>query len=193
MRALSSIAAFCAVQIFSVSAIAAPETYVVDASHTHVQFSVKRFGFNYIIGEFKDLSGSLTLDEDAPDTSTVSAEIKTESLESGDDVRNGHVMGEFWFDVANHPTITFISTGIELTGDDAAIITGDLTIKGVTKPVSLDAKLNRIGVDPASKRKAAGFSATANLSRSAFGMSIAEKLIGDDVAIRIELLAHQSE
>ncbi len=193
MRAFTIVAAFCTALILAPNAYAAPEAYEIDASHTHVQFSVKRFGFNYIIGEFKDMTGTLMLDEVKPDASTVSVEINTKSLESGDDLRNSHVSGEFWFDVAAYPAIIFTSTGVEVTGEDSAVIRGDLTIKGITQSVALDATLNRIGADPATKRKAAGFSATTNLSRAAFGMSIAENLIGDDVAIRIELLAHKAD
>ena len=173
----------------SPSAVAEPASYTIDASHTHVQFSVMRFGFNQIIGEFQELSGEIVLDEDAPESSSVRVTIDTTSLESGDPLRNEHVSGPAWLDTNSHPTMSFASTNVEQTSEMTALITGDLTIKGITQPVVLNATLNRIGTDPVSRGQAAGFSATAQISRAAFGIDVAGNLIGDEVSIRIEALA----
>ncbi|MBT8472631.1 MAG: YceI family protein [Marinicaulis sp.] len=171
----------------------AGETYELDPSHTHVVFSVQRFGFNDVIAFFPAVAGNISLDHDAPENSAVEVEIGVASIVSGDATRNEHLVGEFWFNVGEHPTITFKSTSVERTGEDTAEVTGDLTVLGVSKSVSLNVKLNKLGADPASKREAAGFSATATLNRHDFGMSIAENLIGGDVSIRIETLAHKAE
>lgn len=176
-----------------VSVANAGETYEIDPSHTHVVFSVQRFGFSDVIAFFPDVAGQITLDKDAPEKSSVEVEIGVASIVSGDATRNEHLVGEFWFNADQHPTVTFNSTLVELIGENAANVTGELTLLGVSKPVTLIVKLNKLGVDPASKKDAAGFSATTTLNRHDFGMSIAENLIGGEVSVRIETLAHKSE
>lgn len=171
----------------------AADRYELDPAHTHVQFSVERFGFNDIIGYFPGVAGVVTLDRDAPENSAVEAEISVASLESGDETRNAHVTGGSWLDAAEFATIAFKSTGVETTAENAARVTGDLTVLGETRAVTLDVTLNKLGTDPATKRMAAGFSATTVLKRSEFGLTTAGALVGDDVAVRIEVLAHKSE
>lgn len=190
---LTPAAAFLAAACVSVNHAEAEERYEIDPAHTHVQFSVRRFGFNDVIGSFPDVKGVIALDQDAPEKSSVEVEIGVASLESGDATRNGHLTSEFWFNAEEHPVMTFKSTAVDVTGDNTANVTGDLTVLGVTKPVTLDVTLNKIGTDPATKGEAVGFSATGLLNRHDFGMSIAENLIGGDVAIRIETLAHKAE
>ena len=167
--------------------------YEIDASHSHIQFSVQRFGFNDVIGAFGDVKGVITLDEEAPENSAVEVEISVASLKSGDATRDEHLASPFWFNQEAFPTITFKSTAVEQIDDKTAKVTGDLTLLGATKPVTLNVMLNKIGPDPATKKEAAGFSVTANLDRTAFGMETAANLIGNDVAIRIEVLAHEAE
>ena len=188
-------AAACAVAspFFAVTSAAAADRYEIDAGHTHVQFSVNRFGFTDVIAGFLDVSGVITIDEDAPENSSVEAEIKVASVESGNEERDKSIRTEFWLNAAEHPTITFQSTEVTLGENDTAAVTGNITILGVTQPITLSVALNKLGTDPASRRQAVGFSATANLKRSEFGLMTAQKLIGDDIAIRIETLAHKVE
>ena len=167
--------------------------YEIDASHTHVQFSVQRFGFNDVIGAFGDVKGVIALDQDNPENSNVQVEIGVASLNSGDATRDEHLASPFWFNMEEFPTVTFKSTSVELIDDRTANVTGDLTLLGATQPITLRVVLNKIGQDPATKKEAAGFSATATLDRTAFGMETAANLIGNDVAIRIETLAHKVE
>ena len=169
----------------------AADQYEIDAAHTHVQFSVRRFGFNDVIGFFPDVSGVVTLDHEAPEKSRVEAEIGVASLVSGDATRNEHVLGEFWLNAGAFPVMRFRSTSVKIESENQATVTGDLTLLGETLPVELDVTLNKLGADPATKREAAGFSATGLLKRSDFGSQTALGLVGDEVSIRIETLAHK--
>ncbi len=168
----------------------AADTYVIDASHTQVFFIVERFGFNNTIGSFTDVKGTLVLDEDNPANSSVNVKIKTNSLWSGHAEREKHVKGKFWLNVEEFPTITFTSTKVILDGEKNAKVTGDLTIWGKTQPAVLDVTLNKIGMDRATKKNAAGFSAMTKINRSDYGHTIAAPMVGDEVMIKIEALSH---
>ncbi len=182
-------AAFFASAVFTAPVLAA-DTYAIDASHTQVFFSVERFGFNNTIGAFTDVKGTLILDEESPANSTVSVEIATDSLWSGHAEREKHVKGPFWLNVEEFPTIIFTSTSVTLDDEKNAKVTGDLTMWGKTQPATLNVTLNKIGVDRATKKKAAGFSAKTSINRSEFGHTIAAPMVGDEVSIKIEALAH---
>lgn len=183
--------------VFAGSLVAAPalagDAYVIDASHTQVLFSVERFGFNSTIGAFTDVKGTLDLDEEHPEKSTVNVQIATNSLWSGHAERERHVMGEKWLNVEKYPTITFTSTNVTLDGDKKAMVAGDLTIWGQTHSAVLEVVLNKIGTDITNKKKAAGFSAQTRIKRSDYGHTLAAPLVGDVVTIKIEALAHLKE
>ncbi len=189
--ATSAVSASSAVSAASAtSAAAAADRFEIDPAHSHVQFSVRRFGFNAIIGEFRDVAGVVLLEGDSLSGGSVVASVQTASLVSGDATRDGHVRGEHWLNAAKYPTIQFRSTSVQALGRDAATVRGDLTLLGVTRAVSLDVRFNKRGIDPSNQKEAAGFSATGMLRRSDFGLQTAPQLIGEEVAIRIEVLAH---
>lgn len=165
--------------------------YRIDAAHSHVQFSVDRFGFNAIIGEFRDFDGVIVLPDGALAGGAVSATIRTASLVSGDGERDAIVKGEHWLDATRFPTIGFRSTGVTLRGSQSALVAGELTLRGVTRPVVFEASLNKLGTDASLEREAAGFTAAALIKRSEFGIETAGALIGDVVRIRIEIIAHR--
>lgn len=171
----------------------AEDRFEIDPSHTFVQFSVQRFGFNDVIATIPDVKGVITLDQEALENSSVEVEIGVASMASGDATREQALMTPFWFNAEEFPKIAYRSISVERIGDDQADVTGELTILGVTKPIVMRVVFNKIGKDPANKREAVGFSATASLKRSDFGMMTAANLVGDDVAIRIETLAHKME
>ncbi len=189
--ALFSAAGIIAAACAPVSSAVAAERYEIDASHTHVQFSVLRFGFADTIGTFTDVSGVISLDRQASENSSVEVEINVASLASGDASRDAAVLSKFWFNVEEFATMTFTSTSVALDGENHARVTGDLTLLGVTKPITLDVKLNKIDMDRAAKKEGAGFSITGNLNRLDWGMETAANFVGTDVAIRIEALAHK--
>lgn len=165
------------------------QQYALDPAHTQVTFSVSRFGFTHIFGRFDAVAGELNLDQAHPENSRVEATIQTASISSGDATRDEHLRSARWFDAAQFPTMQFHSTSVRRTGDQSAEIDGELTLHGVTQPVTLMASLNQIGRNPANGGQAAGFSATATVSRAQFGMNTAPQLIGDEVRITIEALA----
>lgn len=170
-------------------AFAAEVAYTMDPAHTQTSFTVDRFGFTSILGVFARSEGTIWLDEAAPEKSRVEATVSTDSLWASDATRDGHLKGERWLNVAKNPTMTFKSTKVEKTGDTTAKVTGDMTIMGVTQPVILDVKLNKIGTAPTGMKKMAGFTITGQISRKAFGSTSAAGMIGDTVNIHIETLA----
>ena len=168
----------------AVSAQAA-ETYTLDASHTAVTFHINHFGFSNPSGKFMNVEGSVTLDEKDPAKSSVEVTIPVAKLETGVPKLNEHLMTKDFFDVATYPTAIFKSDKVEVTGASTAKVTGNLTLHGVTKPVTLDVTLNKIG-ENMMKKKTAGFSATATLKRSDFGITTYIPNLGDDVKLDIE-------
>lgn len=171
----------------------AADDYLIDGAHTQLMFEVDRFGFTNTIGTFAEVEGVIRLDEKKPAKSSVEATIKVASVKSDNEEREGHVKGPHWLDAEKFPVMTFKSTGVVLEGEDAAKVTGDLTLHGVTAPVTLDVKLRKIGDDPVTNRKAAGFSVRGSLDRTAFGINTATGLIGTEVTILIEALGVQAE
>lgn len=193
MPTIFAVASILAAACAPATTAQAGDRFELDPGHTHVQFSVRRFGFNDVIATMPDVSGIITLDQEAPENSSVEVEIGVASIASGNATREQALMTPFWFNVEEFPKITYRSLSVERIGDDQADVTGELTILGVTKPIVMRVVFNKIGNDPATKREAVGFSATASLKRSDFGMMTAANFVGDDVEIRIETLAHKIE
>lgn len=169
---------------FSAPALAA-DTYKFDPSHTQVVWSVNHFGFSHPSGKFALVDGSLTLDEAKPENSKVSATIAIANLYTGIDKLNEHILSDTFLDAKKFPTATFASNEVIVTGKDTAKVSGNLTLHGVTKPVTLDLTLNKLGENMMHK-KTAGFSATTNIKRSDFGIMAYLPNLGDEVKIEIE-------
>ncbi len=174
---------------FAAPAFATEQAYDLDPAHTQTTFSVDRFGFTSIFGVFSRSGGTVWIDEDHPEKSHVDAWVTTDSLWSSDATRDGFVRGKSWLDSVANPTLTFKSTKVERTGTTTANVTGDLTLFGQTHSVVFATKLNKIGTDIATQRRAAGFSLEGDISRKDFGSTTAARLIGDLVHIRIEALS----
>ncbi|MFZ5668032.1 MAG: YceI family protein [Pseudomonadota bacterium] len=179
-----------ALALAAAPALAAPVAYRIDPSHTQTTFQVDRFGFTSILGAFTRAEGTIWIDEADPARSRVEAWVETASLYAGDAAREDHLRGERWLNAGANPTIRFVSTGVALTGPGAADVTGDFTLNGVTRRVTLQVKLNKIGVAPGSNRQSAGFTITGVVRRSDFNIApkVPSTLIGDAVTIRIEAL-----
>ena len=184
MRKLAFATALGAAAMVGGQALAADE-FVFDKSHTHILFYIDHLGFSTTQGEFLDFEGSLSLDTEAPENSSVSVTIDAASLDSGWADRDAHLRSDDFLDVENHPTITFTSSEVTLTGDNTADVAGDLTILGTTQPVVLAVTLNNMGEHPFSGETVAGFEATTTISRSDFGMGFGVPAIGDEVEIVI--------
>jgi polyisoprenoid-binding protein YceI len=179
-----------AAALFAASAAhAEPVTYQLDPNHTQVAFSIDRFGFTRILGQFDQVEGELILDEANPANSSVRAVVQMASVSAGNATRDDHLRGERWLNAAQFPTMEFQSTSVRLTGENSAEVIGNLTLMGQSHPLTLDVTLNRIADAPNNNRRAAGFSATGSLSRSSWGIVTATPIIGDAVSIQIEALA----
>ena len=187
---MKQITAF-AVALFLMLPIAhAAEIYKLDPNHANVFWHADHFGFSKPSGKFSDVAGTLVLDEAKPENSTVNVTIKTGSLVTGIPKFDAHLKSKDFFDVEKFPEMTFVSNKVVMTGKDKAKVTGALTIHGVTKPATLDVKLNKLAVHPMSKEKAAGFSATTVIKRSDFGINYALPDVVDQVEITIEAEAN---
>lgn len=169
------------------SAKAVEDFYNFDKAHTQILFFVSHLGFSMSQGEFLDYDGHFIFDQRAPEESSVEIAIQTASIDMDDEKWDAHMKGEDFFDVEKHPVMTFKSTSVEITGERSANVTGDLTLLGVTKPAVLAATFNKAGRHPFNQKFVAGFSATATIKRSEFGMNYGLPLIGDEAEVRIEV------
>jgi polyisoprenoid-binding protein YceI len=179
--------AFGLIAFSATAAQAAPEKYTFDPVHTQVMFSVDHIGFSHSHGKFLKFDGGFTFDADKVEASAVNVKIDTASLNMDDGTWEEHLKGENFFNVAKFPAMTFKSTKIEKSGEKEGKLTGELTVLGVTKPVTLDVKWNKSGVHPYSQQYIAGFSASGVIKRSDFGMTYGLPGIGDEVALNIQV------
>lgn len=171
----------------------AAESYKFDPHHTSVIWSAVHFGHSSPHGIFSNIEGELTLDEAAPAKSSFKVTIPTDKIATGIPKFDDHLKGADFFNVEKFPTATFVSKSVDVTGDKTAKVTGDLTLVGVTKPVTLDVTLNQIAPNPMSGKKTAGFSATTTIKRSEFGINYAIPGVSDDVKLQIEAEANIAE
>jgi polyisoprenoid-binding protein YceI len=174
-----------ALALFSFSANAA-DTYKFDPHHTSVVWTANHFGFSNPSGKFSEVEGELTLDEKNPAKSQVNVVIKMVNLFTGYSNFDNHLKGSDFFNVDKFSTATFTSKKVTITGKNTAKIVGDLTLVGVTKSITLNAKLNKIDINPISQKRTAGFTATALIKRSDFGIDYAIPSVGDNVKLLIE-------
>lgn len=159
-------------------------TYTVDTDHTQIAWGVDHLGFNVYYGIFGNPTGTLTLDPAKPEAASVSLTIPVDKVTTTSEKLNAHLKSADFFDTAKFPTATFKSTGVVVDGLKAKI-TGDLTIKGITKPVVLDARFTGTGPNPMSKIETAGFEARATIKRSDYGITYALPVLGDEVSLHI--------
>jgi polyisoprenoid-binding protein YceI len=160
-------------------------SYAVDPAHTQVGFGVSHMGFTTYYGHFTDASGTLELTPKNPAGSKLSVSVPTASVATTSEKLDGELKSEQWFDAAKYPAISFVSTQIVPSGNGEAKVVGNLTMHGVTRPVTLDAKFVGAGVNPLDKKYTVGFAITGVVSRSEFGVKTYVPLIGDEVAITI--------
>jgi len=159
--------------------------YALDKSHAKVVFSINHLGFSTYYGFFTDLAGSLELDPAAPANSALSITININKMVTTDPKLDTKLKSDAFFDVAKFPKATFNSTNIELTGEGTGKLTGDLTLHGVTKPVTLDVTFNGAGTPPMTQLYVVGFDAVGTLKRSDFGIKNFVPLVGDEVKLVI--------
>ena len=160
--------------------------YQLDPVHTQVFFSVSHLGFSNPLGRFRVKDGWFRFDPERWDQSSCSVTIAVDSLDLGDDGWQKKMLSDEFFDAKQYPEMNFECTGLEKSGDDAGRLAGKLAMHGHTREVSLELKLNKVGVHTYSFKRMAGFSAQGTLKRSDFGMKALLPAVGDEVTLRIE-------
>ena len=167
-------------------------TWDIDASHSTVGFSVRHMMVSKVRGYFRDFSGEIVTAED-PTQSSVTARINMDSIDTRQEQRDAHIRSADFFDVGNHTVMTFRSTEVRTDGADWTVV-GDLTIKGITKPVALALEVNGFGPDAYGGTRA-GFSAKTEISRKEFGVDIDMPMdgggvvVGDKISVELEIEA----
>jgi len=171
-------------------AFAAAQKYDIDTGHTQVQFTWNHFGFSNPSATLEKISGDFELDTADLTKSTISVTLPLEGLHTGVPKLDEHLKSKDFFDAATNPNITFKSTKVEKSGAERLKVTGDLTVHGVTKPVTLDVKINKIGDNPMVKAPSAGFDADTTIKRSEFGVGAYVPNVGDDIKVHITFDSH---
>ena len=175
------------------SAVAAPEKYVLDASHSQILFSYNHLGYSTTWGMFSGFEGEIMFDKEDPAGSSVTVSMPVKSMFTGWEKRDAHFMGSDFFGATDDELVSFTSTGIEVTGDNTALITGDLTLNGITKSVVLDAQLNAASEHPMAKKPWAGFNATTTLKRTDYDVGNFAPFVSDEVEVQISVEAMKAE
>jgi polyisoprenoid-binding protein YceI len=181
-KALTLGLAVASVATFSV---AKPVDYKIDPTHTATVFTWNHFGFSTPSANFSDIQGTISVDNAKPADSSVNVTIPLASLNTNVKALDEHLKTPDFFDAEKYPNITFKSTKVQALGKNKYKITGNLTVKDVTKPVVLDAVLNKQGVHPMTKAQSIGFNATTSFNRSAFGVGAYVPNVGDKITVNI--------
>lgn len=173
---------------FSLSAFASPDTFVIDSTHTFSRFSYSHFGYSTQSSRFDSTSGKIVLDR-AAKTGSVEVTIDAKSVNTGFATFNNHIQAEDFFDTAKYPTISYKSTKFNFKGDKLASVDGNLTIKGVTKPVTLEVTSFQCMEHPMLKKEACGADAVARIKRTEFNAGKYAPYVGDDVTLTFAIEA----
>lgn len=170
----------------SLAAAIASGEYELDENHAYIEFSYSHLGLSNPKLRFNEFDAVLNLNGEDMTISSVSINIDAASIDSAIAQFNDELKGEDFFDVANHPTITFASTSYEETSPATGTLSGELTIKGITRPVTLDVRINAANENVMSRKHMIGFSAAGVLNRSDFGLDAGLPMVGDEVSLRIQ-------
>lgn len=188
-RLMNPIALLTLVLAGTATATAKPIRYELDPVHSRIVFSVGHDGYSHALGTFSRPHGVLWFDPDDWRNSRVEVLIDANTLDLGDAEFNARISKRDYLDASQHPQARFVSTSVEPVSDTTARVHGTLSIRGSEAPVTLDVTLNRMARSAYSLRRTVGFSATATLSRAAFGMTAHAKAVDDAVHLRIEVEA----
>jgi polyisoprenoid-binding protein YceI len=189
---IATAAALATVVLLS-SASAAPVTFELDPAHTHIGFQIRHL-VSKVYGQFNQFAGTLIYDAEKPTASSVEVTIQTATIDTNNDKRDGHLKSADFFDAEKFPTITFKSKSVAVDGQKLTL-NGDLTMHGITKPVTLNGEIGGVIGDPG--KRMAGFSVTGTIDRKAFDITWNRTLdqdntlLGEDVAIQIDVEANE--
>ena len=185
---MNKLALAVALSAFSAVTFAAPETFNIDPAHTAPRFEYSHFGYSNQLHRFDKTSGKIVIDR-AAKTGSVDVTIDATSVNTGYALFNQHIQGEDYFDTAKYPAISFKSTKVKFDGDKPVAVDGNLTIKGVTKPVTLTLSSFHAMPHPMAKKDAIGANATAKVKRSEFNMGKNAPYVSDEVTLSIAVEA----
>ena len=188
MKSLKQLSAALALSSMAALATAAPQTYVIDSTHTFPRFSYSHFGYSTQLSSFSNTQGKVVLDAQAR-TASVEVEIDIKSVNTGFADFNNHLQGEDFLDATRYPKATFKSTRVVFDGDKPKAIEGQLTIKGVTKPVTLTVTSFQAMPHPMLKKPALGANAFTQIKRSEFNAGMYAPYVADEVRIDIAIEA----
>jgi polyisoprenoid-binding protein YceI len=174
-------------------AFAEAEKYALDSSHSQIVFSYNHLGYSTSYGMFSGFAGEIMFDQANPAASSVTVSFPVKTMLTGWQERFDHFMSPDFFGAADDEMVTFTSTGIEVTGENTARITGDLTLNEVTKSVVLEAKLNQVGDHPMANMPWAGFDATTTLLRSDYNLGTFAPFVSDEVQVQISIEAMKAQ
>lgn len=180
-----AIAAAAAASLYAPLSQAELKTYQIDPMHTAVAISWDHFGFSNPMAFIPNATGEVKFDSENPQKSTVNVTLPVGQIDTFVPKLTEEFRGAEYFDVAKYPTATFRSTKVTAKGDDKFEIVGDLTLKGITKPVTLEAKLNKQGEQPMLKKPAIGFDATGTIKRSDFKIDKYVPHVSDEIRLTI--------
>lgn len=168
----------------------AAEKLTIDDQHTYVLWRIKHLGFSTQAGKWY-AKGFVILDKEKPENSKVDVTIDVAKVVTGIPELDKHLQGKLFFDVQQYPTATFVSDKVDVTSDTTALVHGKLTLRGISKPVTLNVRMNKVGKNPLNDRMTVGFTATTGLKRSDFGMKTLLPDLDDEVMIEIGAEAYQ--
>ena len=170
---------------------ASAASYNIDARHTQVLFTYSHFGLSHQVGRLMEVSGTFDFDPAQPAKSSIDVQVPMSSLSTGIAKLDAHMNGPDMFDAEKFPTASFKSGKVTVLGKDRLSVAGELTIRGVTKPVSFDVTINKAETDPVRKTAAAGFDASTTIKRSDFGIGFMLPKVADEVKLSISMEARQ--
>lgn len=174
--------------LFSTTVLASQETFVIDGTHTLPRFSYSHFGYSTQVSRFDKTTGKIMLDRQAQ-TGSVDVTVETASVNTGSTLFNEHIQGADFLDTARYPTMTFRSNRLKFDGDRLTSVEGTLTLKGISKPVTLTVSSFQCMPHPILKKDACGANATTVLKRTDFNMGKYAPHVGDEVTVTIPVEA----
>ncbi|OJJ12410.1 polyisoprenoid-binding protein [Alphaproteobacteria bacterium AO1-B] len=172
-----------ALSVLAGAAVAEPVAFDFDKSHSNLSFTYDHLGYSTTDGRFGDWDGTLLIDKETPANSSIEFTIQIGSLDTFWADRDKHLLSADFFDAEKFPEATFKSTSVEQTGEKQLEVTGDLTIKGITKPATLTVDVKAMGEHPMAKKESVGFAVNTVIKRSDYGMDMFVPYVGDEVTI----------
>jgi polyisoprenoid-binding protein YceI len=165
----------------------AAEPWVIDRSHAHITFMADHLGFSVVHGQFREFDAEILFDPENIEATELSVTVQAASVDTFWERRDDHIRSADFLNVAEHPEITFVATEIVQTGENTATVTGDMTMVGVTRAVTFDARLNQLGENPFNGTPIAGFTLEGEIVRADFGMTYGGDAFAAVIPVRIDV------